>query len=318
MKHSHARKSGFTLIEILVVLAIAALLSSIVFSAFKSVNEGNKKTSCQSNMVQIYQALRLYGQDFNGQFPSYNPHTVDITDTTNAGGPVAGREHSGLGLWALYAYPKQVATGNNLDCDGVTTQLPVTEATSTNEAPLASYLKSPRFFHCPYDSFEREVMTTSTDCGVASGTKLKTDVLTYKDGGDVSRFNPFYNSYQTADTFPTLGGVRDLSPYSSFRDPKSSRQLIYYENSPTVINPERRTPDTTVVTWCRFHRKLNKEGITEDRASNSDNVLFMDGTVRYLPTTQMIGTTPCTGWQRIPEETIAGYNTGSNANTCPR
>lgn len=317
MKHSYARKNGFTLIEILVVLAIAALLSSIVFAAFKSVSEGNKKTSCQSNLVQIYQALRLYGQDFNGQFPSYNPHAPSVTDTTVAGGPIDGRDASGLGLWALYAYPKQAATGKNLDCDGVTTQLPVTEALSTNEAPLGSYIKSPRFFHCPYDSFEREVVA-SDECGAASGTKLKTDVLEYKDVNNVSRFNPFYNSYQTQDTFPTTGGVRDLTPYSSFRNSAASRQLVYYETgSPTIINPERRTPDTTVVTWCRFHRKLDKDGVTVDKASNSDNVLFMDGTVRYLPTTQMIGTKECRGWQRVPEETVAGYN-AANPNTCPQ
>lgn len=303
MKHSHSRKSGFTLIEILIVLAIAAIISSIVFAAFKSINEGNKKTSCQSNLVQVYQALRLYGQDFNGQFPSYNPHLPNETNPTAAGGPVGGPPASGLGLWALYAYPKPGVTANNLDCDGITTQLPVTEATSTNEAPLASYIKSPRFFHCPYDSFEREV-EANTECGVAIGTKLKTDVLDYKDGDDVSRFNPFYNSYQTTDAIQT--GVRSQATYSSFRGSEVSRQLVYYKaGSPNEINPERRTPDTTVVTWCRFHRDLDRDGNTVNKASNSDNVLFMDGTVRYLPTTQRIGSSDCEAWRRVPQETVS-------------
>lgn len=303
MKHSHSRKSGFTLIEILVVLAIAAIISSIVFAAFKSVNEGNKKTTCQSNLVQIYQALRLYGQDFNGQFPSYNPHTPsDVTDA------VAGRAASGLGLWALYAYPKQAATGDNLDCDGITTQLPAMEATSTNEAPLASYIKSPRFFHCPYDSFESKV-EASAGCGAASGTKLKTDVLDYQDSvTNVSRFNPFYNSYQTIDKAQT--GVHSQAPYSSFRNSTASRQLVYYEiaTPDNRINPERRTPDTTIVTWCRFHRKLDSNGNTVDKPSNSDNVLFMDGTVRYLPTKQPIGTKECEAWKRIPEEKVGSFS----------
>ncbi len=313
--HSRAqtRRGGFTLVEIIVVLAISALLSAILFSSFKSINEGNKKTSCQTNLVQVYQALRLYGQDFNGEFPSYNSHTVGATTNSVAGSPVAG-----LGLWALYAYPQQVTTGNNLDCDGLTTQLPPTEASGNQSAPIASYIKSPRFFHCPYDSFEREVVKTGTECNAATGTKLKTDVLEYTDASNASRFNPFYNSYQTADDQPAAGSVRDLAPYSSFRAPDASRQLVYYNVSPDVINTERRTPDTTVVTWCRFHRKLDREGKTVDRESNSDNVLFMDGTVRYLPTKQPIGTAKCEGWKRIPEETIAGYNTGANANTCPQ
>ncbi len=321
MKHSNSRartrKGGFTLVEIIVVLTIAAILSGIVFSAFKSVNEGNKKTSCQTNMVQIYQGLRLYGQDFNGEFPSFNPHLPgDATAAT--GGAVDNGQPSGLGLWALYAYPKPAAAGTNLDCDGRTTQLPPTEATSNNEAPLASYIKSPRSFHCPYDKFEREVVKTGTDCNAATGTKLQTNVLTYKDSSNVSRFNPFYNSYQTLDGTPTKPTVRDTAPYSSFRNPKSSRQLVYYETTPNlVINSQRRTPDTTVVLWCRFHRKLDGEGLTVDRASNSDNVLFMDGTVRYLPTKQPIGTALCEGWQRIPEETVEGYN-AANPDTCPQ
>ena len=312
------RKGGFTLVEIIVVLAIAALLSSIVFAAFKSVNEGNKKTTCQGNMVQIYQALRLYGQDFNGQFPSFNPHLAGQPNALNGGAVDNGRP-SGLGLWALYAYPKQVATFNNLDCDGRTTQLPPTETTGNGEAPLASYIKSPKVFHCPYDQFEKKVIKTNTACNAVDDTVLSTDVLTYQDADKVSRFNPFYNSYQTVEGDPTKAEVRNAAPYSSFRGPDVSRQLVYYKSAtiPLGINPQRRTPDTTVVTWCRFHRKLDSAGLTVDRASNSDNVLFMDGSVRYLPTTQRIGSLDCKGWQRIPEETVEGY-LSTNPTTCPQ
>ena len=293
MQHQKTRRGGFTLVEIMVVLAIAALLSAIVFSAFKSINEGNKKTSCQSNLVQIYQALRLYGQDFNGDFPSYNPAKV-----------VDDRAQAGLGLWALYAYP----ASDQLDCDGRTTQLPATEVDGNQTPPLASYIKSPRLFHCPYDDYDRKV---SAGCRAPSGTTtLNSSQLDFKDASGVSYLNPFYNSYQTLDKkdSETLD-VLNQSPYSSFRDPKSSRQLVYYtsKTTPSGINPQRRTPDTTVVTWCRFHRKTDKDGNTVDKASNSDNVLFMDGTVRYLPTTQRIGTKDCQGWKRIPEETVEGF-----------
>ena len=314
MKHSQlsaqkrkvgSRRGGFTLVEILVVLAIAALLSAILFSSFKSVNEGNKKTSCQTNMVQIYQALRLYGQDFNGEFPSYNPHLVG-DETVASGKAIGGRAPSGLGLWALYSYPASA----QLDCDGRTTQLPAISDSDNNRAPLASYIKSPSSFHCPYDTFDRKVVT-GAGCRVPTAvTTLNSSQLEYKDANQVAYLNPFYNSYQTADDQAATTDPTDLATYSSFRTSDSSRQLVYWraETPNNVIDMQRRTPDTTVITWCRFHRKIDKDGATVDRASNSDNVLFMDGTVRYLPTKQPIGTAQCQGWKRIPEETVEGFN----------
>ena len=300
--NSRARKGGFTLVEIIVVLIIATLISSIVFSSFKSIREGNTKTSCQNNLAQIYQALRLYGQDFNGELPSFNPHVVGNTADT-----VAGSAPSGLGLWALYAYP----ASDRLDCDGRTTQLPTTEPNAADNytPPLASYIKSPRLFHCPYDDFDRTV-EPSPGCNLDTGAKLNSSQMTFTDKANLVRFNPFYNSYQTADDFQT-GDVRNKAPYSSFRTAKSSRQLVYYtsQTAPSNINPERRTPDTTILTWCRFHRKTDSVGNTVDKASNSDNVLFMDGTVQFVPTKQDIGTSTgasaCQSWTRAPLEAVS-------------
>ncbi len=306
MQHhnSRARKGGFTLVEIIVVLVIVALISSIVFSAFKSVREGNKKTSCQGNMVQIYQALRLYGQDYSGELPSYNP-----------AGTVAGRAPNGLGLWALYAYPASSA----LDCDGRTTQLPTTEPANNNAPPLASYVRSPKIFHCPYDDYDH-APTPSPGCNMDATANLNSSQMTFTDKANLVRFNPYYNSYQTLDDLPTTGGPLDKATYSSFRNPGASRQIVYWETaSPNnIINAKRRTPDTTILFWCRFHRKLDKTGSTADptNLSNSDNVLFMDGTVQYLPTRQDIGTSTganaCQAWTRAPLEAAGSLTSCPN------
>ena len=321
MQHQNSRKgirrSGFTLVEIVVVLTIAALLSSILFTSFKSVSEGNKKSSCQNNLVQIYQGLRQYGQDNDGNFPAYNPLVPDRSSGVVQGRVANDEAGAGLGLWALYAYPatRIDATKKNLDCDGRTTTLPGTELDNGNSTLLASYIKSPRFFHCPYDDVKRDTIVADTQCNVTAGTRLLSSVLKYNDQNGVSRFNPFYNSYQTADDVAT--DALSNATYSSFRQADGRRQLVYFQSvaAPSLINRQQRTPDTTIVTWCRFHRRTDSTGATVPRADNSDNVLFMDGTVRYLPTTQKIGTADCTGWQRIPEETVEGYN-AANPNTC--
>ena len=56
-------RRAFTLIEILVVLAIIALLSALLFPAFSRARESARQTSCQTNLQQIYLATQQYFQD---------------------------------------------------------------------------------------------------------------------------------------------------------------------------------------------------------------------------------------------------------------
>lgn len=63
------RKAGFTLIEILVVLSIAALLSSLSLGAFHRVREQGRRSVCQNNLHQIGLAMQQYVADNNGYYP---------------------------------------------------------------------------------------------------------------------------------------------------------------------------------------------------------------------------------------------------------
>lgn len=64
------RKSGFTLIELLVVIAIIAILAAILFPVFARAREAARKSSCQSNLKQCAQALKMYTDDYDGTLPS--------------------------------------------------------------------------------------------------------------------------------------------------------------------------------------------------------------------------------------------------------
>lgn len=63
LKPSSKVRRAFTLIEILVVLAIIALLSALLFPAFSRAREGARQTTCQTNLQQIYFATQQYFQD---------------------------------------------------------------------------------------------------------------------------------------------------------------------------------------------------------------------------------------------------------------
>ncbi len=64
-----AKPSGFTLIEILVVIAIIAILASILFPVFARVRESARSTSCQSNLKQLGLAFTQYAADNGGRMP---------------------------------------------------------------------------------------------------------------------------------------------------------------------------------------------------------------------------------------------------------
>ena len=57
------RRSAFTLVEILVVLAIIGILAALLFPAFKRAQENAHQTNCASNLQQIGLAVQQYYQD---------------------------------------------------------------------------------------------------------------------------------------------------------------------------------------------------------------------------------------------------------------
>lgn len=61
---------GFTLIELLTVIAIIAILMAVIFPVFSSVRENARRTSCISNMKNMYQATKQFQLD-NRSYPEY-------------------------------------------------------------------------------------------------------------------------------------------------------------------------------------------------------------------------------------------------------
>ena len=65
LSRSH-RGSGFTLFELLVVVAIITILAAMLLPAMARAKEKARQVSCFSNLRQVAVAARLYMDDYNG------------------------------------------------------------------------------------------------------------------------------------------------------------------------------------------------------------------------------------------------------------
>lgn len=83
-------RRGFTLVELLVVIAVVAVLVGILLPVLASAREGSRAAVCQSNLRQIAIVCRSYADDHRGV------------------GPAIGQPYAALPNWALVV---QEATG---------------------------------------------------------------------------------------------------------------------------------------------------------------------------------------------------------------
>ncbi len=63
------RKQGFTLVELLVVVAIIAILIAILFPVFANARKKSRQASCLSNIRQLTTSIKMYAGDNDDQYP---------------------------------------------------------------------------------------------------------------------------------------------------------------------------------------------------------------------------------------------------------
>jgi prepilin-type N-terminal cleavage/methylation domain-containing protein len=117
----NGKRHGFTLMELLVVVAVIAMLAALLFPVFSHAREKARQVSCLSNLRQIGSAVLLYAQDYDETYP---------------GGP---------GLQVLWV------PGPEGDWENMPTPCCGNVARTSIAARLRPYTRADRIFYCPDD-----------------------------------------------------------------------------------------------------------------------------------------------------------------------
>ncbi len=138
MKNINTKK-GFTIIEVVLVLAIAGLIFLMVFVALPSLQKSQRDTERKNNYNVITSAVTTYSSNHHGQLPTDD--SLDPYIETSMSDPSTGAAYSVSGTTIAFAgavsdaVPVVIIVGT--DCDG--------NATGNRSFSLHGYLEQGEF-----------------------------------------------------------------------------------------------------------------------------------------------------------------------------
>ncbi len=154
-------RRGFTLVELLVVVAVIALLIGLLLPALGKAREGARQGLCLGNVKQLNQYIAYYAEDNKGWYPVVTPRTGNMSATF--------AQQWSYGGFAGFFNLRQVAragTGTrhyqngNYSRRGVSTptDTPVVNEPNKNTIPLmAKYMEGSgdyQILQCPSDTLD--------------------------------------------------------------------------------------------------------------------------------------------------------------------
>jgi len=266
------RGSGFTLIEVLVVIALIGVLVGMILPAVQGSREASRRLGCQNNLKQLGIAFQNH-HDQHGFFPSGGWEW--FTPPTYANGtPLVGADQQGG--WGFQVLPfleaQNAWTGGQAATDFDRDLVAIATAGSVFFCPTRRAPQTVTYAEAEWQGiiYLNGQVATHALCDYAAANEQGTGV--------VRQFNPVRIAQVTDGTANTLLiGDKRLNLNQLGQAPKD-------DNEGYTAGFDQDTIRRTDITPAPDHRGIDPTGQNRFGSSHPAgiNALFVDGSVHFL------------------------------------